>query len=48
VGRATADFLDDALEEVMASDVEDAHMNTADPDSFIHEFHAQHQPSKER
>ena len=35
-----ASFLDTALDEVMYSDVEDAHMNTADPDSFIHEFYA--------
>lgn len=36
---ATAQFLDGVLDEVIVSDVEDAHMNTADGDSFIHLYH---------
>lgn len=39
-------FLDDVLDKVMASDVEDAHYNTTDPDSFIHDYQKQHQPEE--
>lgn len=34
-----AEFLDDTLQVLMASDVEEAAFNTADEDSFIHEYH---------
>lgn len=33
-----ANFLDETLQELMASDVEEAAFNTADEDSFIHEY----------
>jgi hypothetical protein len=44
---ATAEFLDDALFEIMRDDVEEAHMNTSDEDSFIHDYHdSSHQKRK--
>jgi hypothetical protein len=44
----TAQFLDGVLEEVMFADVDDAHFNTADGDSFIHEYHKQHNTNRGR
>lgn len=35
---STAEFLDEALQAIVASDVEEAAFNTADEDSFIHEY----------
>ena len=47
--RATAGFLDDTLQEILASDVEEASYNTSDEDSFIHEYHKNNAlPTKER
>lgn len=45
--RATADFLDDTLQEILASDVAEAAFNTADEDSFIHEY-KKHNTTQER
>lgn len=33
------DFIDEQLQIALESDVEDAHYNTAEEDSFIHEYH---------
>jgi hypothetical protein len=44
-----ANFLDDTLQEILATDVAEASFNTAEEDSFIHEYHKNNAlPTKER
>ena len=41
-------FMSEEIESLLASDVEDAHYMTDEPDSFVHEYHKQHHQKEKR